>query len=209
MPLDVLGRTRATLTERGLGNLVSLCRAGDRWLQLSILNEEFLVSASHQLALITSLPFVHTARRYYRLTGLARTLDWGPGGRQRLAGILREAVPIWSITGSKSRNKVSIGEPAEGSLLFQFRLFAFHLLTSCLNACVHPVVVHGGTFWGLAVHNPFRCFLWSCLSVNMLWKKSMEVCDQKKTTSNGGSLGLHVDEDRSKVRHSVANCRIQ
>uniref|UniRef100_A0A1X7T6I3 Uncharacterized protein n=1 Tax=Amphimedon queenslandica TaxID=400682 RepID=A0A1X7T6I3_AMPQE len=37
------------------------------WLQLSILNEEFLVSASHQLALITSLPFVHTARRYYRV----------------------------------------------------------------------------------------------------------------------------------------------
>ena len=33
------------------------------------MNEEFLVSASHQLALITSLPFVHTARRYYRLNG--------------------------------------------------------------------------------------------------------------------------------------------
>ena len=33
------------------------------------------VSASHQLALITSLPFVHTARRYYRLNGLVRSLD--------------------------------------------------------------------------------------------------------------------------------------
>ena len=31
------------------------------------MNEEFLVNASHQLALITSLPFVHTARRTYRL----------------------------------------------------------------------------------------------------------------------------------------------
>ena len=31
----------------------------------------------------------------------------------------------------------------------------------------------------------------------------------ERTTSNGGSLGSHVDEDRSKVRHSVANCRIQ
>ncbi len=31
------------------------------------MNEECLVSASHQLALITSLPFVHTARRFYRL----------------------------------------------------------------------------------------------------------------------------------------------
>ena len=40
------------------------------------MNEEFLVSASHQLALITSLPFVHTARRYYRLNGLVRSPDW-------------------------------------------------------------------------------------------------------------------------------------
>ena len=66
MPLDVLGRTRATLTEptssspwpEGLGNLVKLCRAGDRALQLLLFNEEFLVSASHQLVLITSLPLM-------------------------------------------------------------------------------------------------------------------------------------------------------
>lgn len=83
MPLDVLGRTRATLTEptsyspwpEGLGNLVKLCRAGDRALQLLLFNEECLVSACHQHALITSLPFVHTARRYYRLNGLVRPTD--------------------------------------------------------------------------------------------------------------------------------------
>ena len=87
MPLDALGRTvrilllpppffplrhltnsflqRATLTEpastspwpKGLGNLVKLCRAGARALQLLLFNVECLVSASHQLALITSLPF--------------------------------------------------------------------------------------------------------------------------------------------------------
>ncbi|KAL1684640.1 hypothetical protein GGG16DRAFT_129823 [Schizophyllum commune] len=89
MPLDVLGRTRATLTEaassfpwpEGPGNLVKLCRAGDRALQLLLFNEEYLVSVSHQLALITSLPFVHTARRYYRLNGLVRSSDrlWGAG----------------------------------------------------------------------------------------------------------------------------------
>ncbi len=61
---------------KGLGNLVKLCRAGDRALQLLLFNEEFLVSASHQLALITSLPFVHTARRYYRLNGSVRLSDW-------------------------------------------------------------------------------------------------------------------------------------
>ena len=83
MPLDVLGRTRATLTEptslspwpKGLGNLVKLCRAGDRALQLLLFNEEYLVSVSHQLALITSLPFVHTARRSYRLNGPVKCSD--------------------------------------------------------------------------------------------------------------------------------------
>ena len=97
MPLDALGRTvrillpppplfplrhltnsflqRATLTEpastspwpKGLGNLVKLCRAGDRALQLLLFNEECLVSASHQLALITSLPF-----DFYRMRGSQR-----------------------------------------------------------------------------------------------------------------------------------------
>ena len=41
------------------------------------MNEEFLVNASHQLALITSLPFVHTARRTYRLNGSVRISDRG------------------------------------------------------------------------------------------------------------------------------------
>src|SRR5580704_11365610 len=113
--VDVLGRTRATLTEptssspwpKGLGNLVKLCRAGDRALQLLLFNEESLVSASHQLALITSLPFVHTARRYYRLNG---------SGRPATATQGRKAIQTRSFRGSKSRNKVSVGEPAEGSL---------------------------------------------------------------------------------------------
>ena len=39
------------------------------------LNEEFLVSAGHQLALITSLPFVHTARRSYRLDDPVKMTD--------------------------------------------------------------------------------------------------------------------------------------
>ncbi|EED14556.1 conserved hypothetical protein [Talaromyces stipitatus ATCC 10500] len=81
---NVLGRTRATLTgpastspwPRGLGNLVKPCRAGDRALQLLLFNEECLVGTSHQLVPITSLPFVHTARRYYRLNGSVRPSDW-------------------------------------------------------------------------------------------------------------------------------------
>eukprot|EP00399_MALV-I-05_sp_L67-4_P000287 gene287-gene134 len=62
-------------TPRGLGNLVKAHRDGDRLLQLLVFNEEFLVSASHQLVLITSLPFVHTARRSYRLSDPVNNSD--------------------------------------------------------------------------------------------------------------------------------------
>ena len=46
----------------GPGNPLNLLRARDCGLQLFHMNEEFPVSASHKLALITSLPFVHTSR---------------------------------------------------------------------------------------------------------------------------------------------------
>ena len=87
MPLDVLGCTRATLKgsacfpfPRGTGNPLNPLRGRDRGLQLFPVNQEFPVSASHKLALITSLPFVHTARRYYRLNVLVRYLDRTSGG---------------------------------------------------------------------------------------------------------------------------------
>ena len=98
---------------RGLGNLHNVHRDGDRLLQLLIFNEEFLVNASHQLALITSLPFVHTARRYYRLNGLVSFRDQCTAGQPIVHGELNQTC---SFRGSKSRNKVSVGEPAEGSL---------------------------------------------------------------------------------------------
>ena len=50
-------------------------RDRDRLLQLLILNEEFLVIADHQSAMITSLPFVHTARRTYRLNDSMKLSD--------------------------------------------------------------------------------------------------------------------------------------
>lgn len=91
MPLDVRGCTRATLSgsacvyppPRGVGNPLSPARDGDWGLKLFPMNEEFPVSASHQLALIKSLPFVHTARRYYRSDGLVRSSDGPRRGRSR------------------------------------------------------------------------------------------------------------------------------
>ena len=66
MPLDVLGCTQYFET---------IHRDGDILLELLIFNEEFLVSTSHQLVLITSLPFVHTARRSYRLSDPVNNSD--------------------------------------------------------------------------------------------------------------------------------------
>ena len=94
MPLDVRGRTRATLKQsaclspgpEGLGNQLNLFRDRDWGLQLFPKNEEFLVGASHELASITSLPFVHTARRYYRLNVLVRSSDCLVGGSLCLPG---------------------------------------------------------------------------------------------------------------------------
>src|ERR1700735_525249 len=103
MPLDVLGRTRATLKEsaclpwpKGPGNPLNLLRARDWGLQLFPMNEEFPVSASHKLALITSLPFVHTARRYYRLNDLVRSSDWH-AAMSRSAALCLETCPNLNI----------------------------------------------------------------------------------------------------------------
>ena len=60
-----------------MGNLLKVHRARDRLLQLLVFNEEFLVDVVHQTASITSLPFVHTARRSYRLNGPVKRLDYG------------------------------------------------------------------------------------------------------------------------------------
>ena len=76
MPLDVLGCTRVTLMhsasclydlETIVCNRISMHRDGDRLLQLLVASEEILIGAGHQPVSITSLPYVHTARRSYRL----------------------------------------------------------------------------------------------------------------------------------------------
>ena len=73
---------------------MNLFRARDRELQLFPLNEEFPVSASHKLVLITSLPFVHTARRYYRLNGLVRSSDRSRRGRSRPRSCVEKMIKL-------------------------------------------------------------------------------------------------------------------
>ncbi|KAJ8872584.1 hypothetical protein PR048_026190 [Dryococelus australis] len=80
--LDVLGRTRAVLKESAYlpipkvpGIPLNLLHDRNWGLQLLPMNEEFPVIASHKLVLVTSLPCLYTARRYYRLNDLVRVAD--------------------------------------------------------------------------------------------------------------------------------------
>ena len=155
MPLDVRGCMRATLKAlsvpclKRLGNPLNRLRAWDRDLQLSPLNEEFPVGASHQLASITSLPFVHTARRYYRSNDVVRSSDWhllGSRARSVEELVCREEDQTGSFRGSKSRNKVSVGEPAEGSLpILLSRELSFRLPCSLGFASVQQRDKLGGS----------------------------------------------------------------
>ena len=97
---------------RGMGNLLKVHRARDRLLQLLVFNEEFLVDVVHQTASITSLPFVHTARRSYRLNAQVSHSDLHHAGFRFWWG---KVLRTLSFRGRRSRNKVSVGEPAEGS----------------------------------------------------------------------------------------------
>ena len=54
-----------------------MCCDRDRLLQLLVLSEEILVNADYKSVLITSLPFVHTARLTYRLSGPVKPRDCG------------------------------------------------------------------------------------------------------------------------------------
>ena len=92
---------------------------------------------SHQLALITSLPFVHTARRSYRLNGPVKSSDcWIGLGNLTY---LREVAWTLSFRGRRSRNKVSVGEPAEGSLT------RIHIQT-----CIDCELIFGSDHWLVA-----------------------------------------------------------
>lgn len=153
---------------KGVGKLRKLCRAWDRSLQLFFLNEECLVDVLHQSTLTTSLPFVHTARRCYRCQ-----LDTGQG-TFRPPWIGGELDPCLTSRGSKSRNKVAVGEPAAGS----FRKFSNNkpFDTNTLNnvpslrGCIDSV------------------------------RSQVRLVQSNSTTYDGGCLGFPIDEGRGNMR---------
>ena len=107
---------------------------------------------------------------------------------------------------SKSRNKVSVGEPAEGSLPI-----GFFLAFLCELCCPVEQVSTG---WGFVRFSrgrewqskkgssvslaPFKLFFNHSTVLSSLQDKQ-----KKLTTSNGGPLGSCIDEERSKLRYVV------
>ena len=127
-----------------MGNLLKVHRDRDRLLQLLVFNEEFLVDVVHQTASITSLPFVHTARRSYRLNAKVSHSDLHHAGFRFWWG---KVLRTLSFRGRRSRNKVSVGEPAEGSfahvqhilLIFMWNLHGDIMLIPLSNTIWHCV----------------------------------------------------------------------
>ena len=196
-------------------------------MQLLIFNEEFLVSACHQRALITSLPFVHTARRSYRLNDPVRSLDCGDAAGSP-AAMLWEAAQTLSFRGRRSRNKVSVGEPAEGSLpVFPpppVRTVPSRGVPASRPA--PPGVRHTGCREARACPSQAR----ACPAHRLLSRaspsgrpppraplararaRSLSACAapalrllslRKHTTLADGYLGSHNDEERSEMRYVV------
>ena len=187
--LHCLTQRVLSLSERIRVIFIKVKRDGDRSLQLLIVNEEFLVSASHQLALITSLPFVHTARRYYRLNGLVRSLDRRCAGRKTSFSCW-ETAQTWSFRGSKSRNKVSVGEPAEGS-------FALH--TTCTSLYMYYTVNRTITNRDAEAIAAALLLTTTYIHQYSIYARFVRKNKQEKT-SNGGSLGSCIDEERCQLR---------
>jgi hypothetical protein len=89
MPSDVLGSTRTTMivlasfsvevefntpSFNGYGKLQSLNKSGIKDCKF-LMNKEFLVIVNHHFPMITSLNFVHTARRSYQLNKKIKSME--------------------------------------------------------------------------------------------------------------------------------------
>ena len=122
MPLDNLGRTRATLTKTAsihLGRKVWVIFKTLSWWGLSIAiigHERGIPSKCKSSACVDYVPALCTHRpSLLPIERLSETS--GLSCRSFTALTFREVGQTWSFRGSKSRNKVTVGEPAVGSLM--------------------------------------------------------------------------------------------
>jgi hypothetical protein len=114
------------------------------------------------------------------------------------------------LRGSKSRNKVSVGEPAEGSLPTSKRVAA--QLSGCVCARFFPPHVNlrcvPHSFQHPLQQSTDRTLAHVCVCVSLfresctLSRMAQQHTNQNKTP-NDGYLGSRNDEERSEMRYAV------
>ncbi|WZY99377.1 hypothetical protein YC2023_071706 [Brassica napus] len=167
-------------------------------LQLLVFNEEFLVSASHQLALTTSLPFVHTARRSYRLNDPVKCLDRGdvggsPSATSREVNLRKDHCrTLETERPENDETSLSVGRfltvPAD-SVFWLDRTHSFRISPNPGTKSVKENTTKQPAF-----ANPETVFV------------RKQCCNVKsKTTLGNGYLGSRIDEERSKMRYLSLN----
>jgi hypothetical protein len=198
-------------------------------LQLFSVNEEFLVStissecADYVPVLCTHRPSLLPIECFSEIFGLVFRAALGS------FGLYRKDAQTGSFRGSKSRNKVFVGEPAYGSLPY---MYVYDCTISCIiityttfslriiiiymyDNYVAPLCQRTShrTSLSYVVYVLFETFPYiqqnhCCLSLNMnrIYIFIQNIIN-KKIILYGGSLGSLFDEERSKVRESNANCR--
>ncbi|WZY99519.1 hypothetical protein YC2023_071848 [Brassica napus] len=147
---------------------------------------EFLVSASHQLALTTSLPFVHTARRSYRLNDPVKCSDRGDVGGSPSA-TSREV----NLRKDHYRT-LETERPENDETSLSFWLDRTHSFLISPNPGTKSVKENATKQPAFA--NPETVFV------------RKQCCNVKsKTTLGNGYLGSRIDEERSEMRYLSLN----
>ena len=160
----------------------------------------------------TSLPFVHTARRSYRLDELVSKSEVTLVRSLSVSSVL-ETLQTRLSRGRRSRNKVSVGEPAEGSFQQQSttklscsvfaEFYSANLVVCSLLRWSGDALPHGCA--------PRLVFFFSSFSHQTFGLGyQRDECKRIKhnTPFNDGPLGSRNDEERGKMRKCSMNCRI-
>ncbi|WZY99414.1 hypothetical protein YC2023_071743 [Brassica napus] len=159
---------------------------------------EFLVSASHQLALTTSLPFVHTARRSYRLNDPVKCSDRGdvggsPSVTSREVNLRKDHCrTLETERPENDETSLSVGRfltvPAD-SVFWLDRTHSFRISPNPGTKSVKENATKQPAF-----ANPETVFV------------RKQCCNVKsKTTLGNGYLGSRIDEERSEMRYLSLN----
>jgi len=174
--------------------------------KLLVFNEEILVSAGHQPALTASLLFVHTARRFYWLDAMAKSSEqssysplWGEWDTLLLwetLKIFQSSEVDWTLSSrrKRSRNKVSVGEPADGSLSLFFKKQKTHTQTHfitlwtffwCWFFCLNPYFYYFFQLMKSWLSNTLTHSLTHLKAfLSIQWKKKKQKASNKKPNTN-------------------------